>query len=57
MIAKAGIPCAKLVPLPKPTGKRKPGGWEGKIRIADDFDDPLLAYFQAAFDGRANEGA
>jgi len=24
-----------------PKAKRKPAGWEGKIRISDDFDSPL----------------
>jgi len=33
LIAKSGVPLAKLVPLPKSKAKRKPGGWEGKIRI------------------------
>jgi prevent-host-death family protein len=55
VIAKAGVPLAKLIPVVKQKGKRKPGGWEGKIRIADDFDDPLPAEFQAAFEGRVYE--
>ena len=55
VIAKAGVPLAKLVPVPKPKEKRKPGGWEGKIRIADDFDAPLPADLQAAFEGRGCE--
>ncbi|HEX3345001.1 MAG TPA: type II toxin-antitoxin system Phd/YefM family antitoxin [Polyangiaceae bacterium] len=41
VIAKNGIPMAKLVPLAKTTAKRKPGGWTGKVWIADDFDAPL----------------
>ena len=55
LIAKAGIPLAKLVPLPKPKAKRKPGGWEGKVHIADNFDDPLPADLQAAFEGTIHE--
>ena len=55
VIAKAGVPLAKLVPVPKTKGKRKPGGWEGKIRLADDFDAPLPADLQAAFEGRVCE--
>ena len=36
VIAKAGRPVAKLVPIPgKP---RKPGRCKGKIHIADDFN-------------------
>ena len=55
VIAKAGVPLAKLVAVPKPKEKRKPGGWKGKIRIADNFDDPLPANLQAAFEGRVYE--
>jgi len=55
VIAKAGVPKARLVPLSRPTRPRKPGGWKGKIRIADDFDEPLPADLQAAFEGRSRE--
>ncbi len=55
VIAKAGVPLAKLISAVKQKGKRKPGGWEGKIRIADNFDDPLPVEFQAAFEGRVYE--
>jgi prevent-host-death family protein len=40
VIAKNGVPMAKLVPLEKKP-KRVPGCWEGKVWIADDFDAPL----------------
>ena len=54
VIAKAGKPLARLVPLaPKRKRKRKPGGWKGKIWIAPDFDAPLPEDIQAAFEGRA----
>jgi prevent-host-death family protein len=56
LIAKSGIPLAKLVPLPKSKVKRKPGGWEGKIHISDDFDAPLPDSIQSAFEGRVYEG-
>lgn len=55
VICKAGVPMAKLVGLSKPKKRRQPGGWEGKIYIADDFDDPLPDEIQAAFGGRSNE--
>ena len=55
LIAKSGVPLAKLVPLPKSKAKRKPGGWEGKIRISDDFDAPLPGNIQSAFEGREHE--
>lgn len=40
-IAKAGRPMARLVPLASERPRRKLGGWEGRVWIADDFDDPL----------------
>ncbi len=55
LIAKAGVPLAKLIPVPKPKEKRKPGGWKGKVYIADNFDDPLPAKLQAALEGRGDE--
>jgi prevent-host-death family protein len=52
VISKNGVPMAKLVPLAKTAAKRKPGGWDGKVWIADDFDAPLpqdtLALFEEA---------
>ena len=56
LIAKSGVPLAKLVPLPKSKAKRKPGGWEGKIRISDDFDAPLPDSIQSALEGRIRTG-
>ena len=51
VIAKDGVPRAKLVPLRRPAGRRRrPGGWEGKVRISDDFDAPLPAEVLAAFE-------
>ncbi len=41
VIAKAGRPRAKLVPLAPKAKLRKPGRLKGKIFIPDDFDDPL----------------
>ena len=39
VIATAGKPVAKLVPYTARQEPRVPGGWEGKVFIADDFDD------------------
>lgn len=38
VISRAGKPAAKLVPLapPKKLGKRKLGGWEGKVEMPSD---------------------
>jgi prevent-host-death family protein len=54
ILAKAGKPLAKLVPFHQPSQSqpRQPGGWEGRVRISEDFDDPLPPEVQAAFEGR-----
>jgi prevent-host-death family protein len=39
VIAKAGRPVAKLVAVTAPRKPRQPGGWEGKVWMAPDFDD------------------
>jgi prevent-host-death family protein len=48
VIGRAGEPRAKLVRYEPPVRKREPGAWEGKVWIADDFDDDdpeLIASF------------
>ena len=41
MIAKAGKPAVKLVPISPQKPELRFGVLKGKIRIADDFDAPL----------------
>jgi prevent-host-death family protein len=41
IIAKAGTPVAKLVPVKAANGKFKFGSAKGKIVVSDDFNDPL----------------
>lgn len=42
IIAKAGKPIARLVPLEKKECKpRIPGGMKGQIWMADNFDEPM----------------
>lgn len=53
VIAKAGKPMAKLVPIKPAARVRKPGFLKGKIRIADDFDAPLPPGLMDALEGRA----
>lgn len=50
VIAKAGQPRARLVPLERPRRARKPGAWKGRVVIAADFDAPLPADVLAAFE-------
>jgi prevent-host-death family protein len=51
VIAKAGKPMARLVPLEKKKVRRVPGIWKGKVWIAPDFDAPLPPDLLAAFNG------
>lgn len=51
VIAKAGKPMARLVSLSAPRGPRRPGGWQGRVRIADDFDAPLPDDVVEGFEG------
>jgi prevent-host-death family protein len=41
VIAKAGRPVARLVPLPPRVPRRTPGSARGLIEIGPDFDEPL----------------
>jgi prevent-host-death family protein len=52
VIAKAGEPKARLVPLARPVKHRKPGDWKGRVVISPDFDAPLPEEILAAFEGR-----
>lgn len=56
VIAKAGVPVARLVPLASIGAGRTPGGWEGLVTIAPDFDAPLPAELQVGFTDRARGG-
>lgn len=50
VIRRHNTPVAKLVPFRPVVPPRVLGGWEGKVQIADDFDD-LPAEVAAAFAG------
>lgn len=52
IIAKAGVPAARLGPIEPTKPVRKFGLLKGKIRIADDFDAPLPPKVIADFEGR-----
>jgi antitoxin (DNA-binding transcriptional repressor) of toxin-antitoxin stability system len=51
VIARAGRPIARLVPLSDASSRRRtPGAWRGKVNITDDFDE-LPPGLEAAFRG------
>jgi prevent-host-death family protein len=52
VIAKAGEPKARLVPIARPVRNRRPGAWKGRVVIAPDFDAPLPEEVLASFEGR-----
>ena len=52
VIARAGKPVAKLVPLGMTKGSRKLGLLKGKIKVPSDFDAPLSEKILAQFEGR-----
>ncbi len=50
VIAKAGKPVARLVPMAAPKRARTLGRDQGKVVIAKDFDDPLPEDLLAPFE-------
>jgi prevent-host-death family protein len=53
VIAKAGQPKARLMPLVRVRRSRKPGAWKGRIRIGPDFEAPLPDELLRAFEGHS----
>jgi prevent-host-death family protein len=51
IIAKAGKPLARLVPLANVARPKKLGQLKGKITVPDDFNAPLDAETLALFQG------
>jgi len=52
VIAKAGKPVARLVPIGKAPGKRTLGMLKGRLKVPRNFDAPLPDDVIAAFEGR-----
>ena len=50
VIAKAGKPVARLVPLAEGAAVRKPGSAKGLISLSADFDAPLPRKLQKTFE-------
>jgi prevent-host-death family protein len=53
VITKAGRPYVRLVPCLPDSSPRVLGGWEGKVTIAEDFDE-TPAELIAAFEGETS---
>ena len=53
VIAKAGRPLARLVPLTRRTTPRPLGLLAGQVTAGPDFDEPLPDDIQASFKGNA----
>jgi prevent-host-death family protein len=51
VIAKAGKPMARLVPLENAPRPKKFGLLEGRFKVPDDFDAPLDPRVLALFEG------
>ncbi|HXX85727.1 MAG TPA: type II toxin-antitoxin system Phd/YefM family antitoxin [Casimicrobiaceae bacterium] len=52
IIARAGKPVAKLVPVVGTKRRRKMGALKGRFTVPDDFDTPLPRKVIADFEGR-----
>lgn len=51
IIARAGKPVAKLVPLERAPARRVLGQFAGELRVSDDFDAPLPEEILREFEG------
>lgn len=51
VIAKAGRPVARLVPVSRRTEPRSLGLLKGRVRVSDDFDAPLPEEMEKLFSG------
>ncbi len=51
VIAKAGKPMARLVPIDLPVKSKKLGLLKGKIKVGDDFNAPLDDETLGLFEG------
>jgi prevent-host-death family protein len=57
VIAKAGRPVARLVPVTQARARRKLGWLKGKLTVPDDFDAPLPDEVLADFEGGGDDDA
>ena len=54
VIAKAGMPVARLVPIGTRPRAKQLGLLEGRIEVTDDFDAPLAPQVLADFEGQSS---
>jgi prevent-host-death family protein len=52
VIARSGKPVARLVPLAAAPRKRRLGGLKGKMRMPENFENPLPDWLLDAFEGK-----
>ena len=52
IIARAGKPVVRLVPVGTARPRRRPGSLEGQLLISEDFDAPLPDNILDAFEGK-----
>ena len=55
IVAKAGKPMMKLVPLNSEPKPRRLGLLKGKIHMVENFDEPLPEEILDAFEGKAGD--
>ena len=51
VIGRNGKPIARLVRYEEPTKPREGGQWRGRVRIGEDFDEPLPPEIERGFRG------
>ncbi len=56
VIAKAGKPLVKVVPVDAPSRSRRIGFMEGQFEIPEDFDHMFEAEIEAMFSGEEQSG-
>ena len=50
IVARSGKPVARLGPLRQKPVPRQSGGWEGRVYISGDFDEPLPPGILSSFE-------
>jgi antitoxin (DNA-binding transcriptional repressor) of toxin-antitoxin stability system len=48
-IARAGTLVARIVPIRADRPPRRPGGWKGRVKVHENFEDPLPEFDDAFY--------